>query len=135
MLLGCVLRAEGDSDGARSAFEAALRIGRRNGSNWHLAGAILGLALPGRECGRLGTGSHAPRHRAGFTDRTGQPWQEDEARVRWNGLDQAHADLGDEQLERACSRHGAQPREGPRPDCPESRSGLTATTGKPEDRH
>jgi hypothetical protein len=71
MLLGCVLRAEGDSDGARSAFEAALRIGRRNGSNWHLAGAILGLALPGRGCGRLGTGSHAPRHRAGFKDRTG----------------------------------------------------------------
>ena len=31
--LGLVLRAEGDLDGARSTFEAALRIGRRNGDN------------------------------------------------------------------------------------------------------
>jgi len=35
--LGDVLRADRDLDGARSAFEAALRIGRRNGSNWHMA--------------------------------------------------------------------------------------------------
>ena len=31
--LGWVLRAEGDPDGARSTFEAALRISRRNGDN------------------------------------------------------------------------------------------------------
>ena len=39
-----VLRAEGDLDGARSAFEAALRISRRNGLNIGMAGAIAGLA-------------------------------------------------------------------------------------------
>ena len=47
-------------------------------------------------------GSHAC---AGFRDRAAEPWQEDEARVRRDGLDQARADLGDEQLERAYA-HG-----------------------------
>jgi hypothetical protein len=38
--LGDVLRADSDLDGARSAFETALRIGRRNGGNWHMAYAV-----------------------------------------------------------------------------------------------
>ena len=42
--LGYVLLAEGDLDGAWSAFQACLRIGRRNGDNWHMAMAIRGLA-------------------------------------------------------------------------------------------
>ncbi len=40
VVLGFVLRAEGDLDGARSAFEPALRIGRRDGDNWSMAEAI-----------------------------------------------------------------------------------------------
>ena len=43
--LGDVLRAEGDPDGARSTWEAALRISRRNGDNICMASACLGLAL------------------------------------------------------------------------------------------
>ena len=65
--LGWVLRAEGDLDGARSMFEAALRVGRRNGDSRGMAIACLGLALPGRRCGRLGPGSCAARRRAGVS--------------------------------------------------------------------
>ena len=36
-----------------------------------------------------------------FQDRTGNPWQEFDARYRQDSLDQARAGLGDEQLERA----------------------------------
>jgi len=49
-----VLRAETDLDGARSAYEAALRIGRRNGDNSGMAGAILGLACLYRARVRVG---------------------------------------------------------------------------------
>ena len=42
--LGWVLRQEGDPDGARSMFEAGLRIGRRNGDRPGIAYASLGLA-------------------------------------------------------------------------------------------
>ena len=63
--LGWVQRAEGDLDGAQSTVEAALRIGRRNGDNWHMAYAILGLACLAGDAGDWGPGSHAPRRRAG----------------------------------------------------------------------
>ncbi len=48
---GSIAPAANIADGARSAFEAALRIGRRSGSNWHLAGAILGLACLAGDAG------------------------------------------------------------------------------------
>jgi predicted ATPase/class 3 adenylate cyclase len=100
-ILGDVLRAEGDLDGARSTFEAALRIGRRNGSNWHMAGAILGLACVAGDAGEWDRA--APLHGVAqaFQDRTGNPWQEFDACHRRDSLDQARAHLGDEQLERA----------------------------------
>jgi hypothetical protein len=96
-----VLRAERDLDGARSAFEASLRIGRRNGDNWNMAGAILGLACLAGDAGDWDRA--AALHGAAQTlqDRTGHPWQKGAARDRRDSLDQARAHLGDEQLERA----------------------------------
>lgn len=44
VILGWVLRQEGDLDGARSPFEAGLRISRRNRTGSGLANASLGLA-------------------------------------------------------------------------------------------
>ena len=66
-VLGAVLRAEGDLDGARSAFEAALRIGRRNGDNWNISRRHPRPGPPGRRCGRLAPGSCAPRRRASLS--------------------------------------------------------------------
>ena len=103
--LGSVLRAEGDLDGARSAFEAALRIGRRNGSNLGMAWAILGLACLAGDAGDWDRAAELHGVAQAFLDRTGNPWQEIGARDRRDSLDQARAHLGDEQLERAYA-HG-----------------------------
>ena len=99
--LGDVLRAERDLDGARSAFEAALRIGRRNGDNWNMADAILGLACLAGDAGDWDRAAALHGVAQAFQDRTGNPWQEVDARDRRDSLDQARAHLGDEQLERA----------------------------------
>jgi predicted ATPase len=103
--LGDVLRAEGDLDGARAAFEASLRIGRRNGDNWNMAAAILGLACLAGDAGAWGRAAALHGVAQAFQDRTGNPWQESAARDRRDSLDQARAHLGDEQLERAYA-HG-----------------------------
>ena len=99
--LGYVLRAEGDLDGARSAFQASLRIGRRNGDNWHMAMAILGLACLAGDAGDWDRAAALHGAAQAFRDRTGNPWHVCEARGRRDSLDQARAHLGDEQLERA----------------------------------
>ena len=102
--LGDVLRAEGDLDGARSALEAALRIGRRNGDNWNMAIAILGLACLAGDTGDWDRAAALHGVAQALQDRTGNPWQEFPARDRRDSLDQARAHLGDEQLERAYAR-------------------------------
>jgi len=99
--LGYVLRAEGDLDGARSAFQASLRIGRRSGGNWHMAAAILGLACLAGDAGDWDRAAALHGAAQAFRDRTGNPWHAYEARGRRDSLDRARAQLGDEQLERA----------------------------------
>ena len=59
--LGLVLLAEGDHDGARSTFEAVLRIGRRNGTTWAWpAPALAWRAWPAMRA----TGTRQPRSTA-----------------------------------------------------------------------
>jgi predicted ATPase/DNA-binding XRE family transcriptional regulator len=99
--LGDMLRAEGDSDGARSAFEAALRISRRNGSNISMAYACLGLACLAGDAGDWHRAAALHGVAQAFLDRTGNRWQGLYARHRRDSLDQARAHLSDEQLERA----------------------------------
>ena len=100
--LGQLLRPEGDPDGARSTLEADLRISRRNGDNWAMAGAIPGLAacLAG-DAGDWDRAAALHGAAQAFLDRTGIPWEEANARYRQDSLDLARAHLGDEQLERA----------------------------------
>jgi hypothetical protein len=100
-LLGLVLRAERHLDGARSTFEAALRIGRRNADNLGMAYAILGLACLAGDAGDWERTAVLHGAAQAVQDRTGNPWQEFDARYRRDSLDQARAHLGDEQLERA----------------------------------
>jgi tetratricopeptide (TPR) repeat protein len=102
--LGDVLRAKKDLDGARSTFEATLRISRRNGDNWNMAGAIVGLALLAGDAGDWRRAATLHGVAQALQDRTGNPWQEQVARERQGSLDQARAHLGDEQLERACAQ-------------------------------
>jgi hypothetical protein len=100
-VLGLVLRADKDPDGARSTFEAVLRISRRNGLNIGMAGAIVGLACLAGDAGDWDRAAALHGVAQAFQDRTGNPWQEPAARDRRDSLDQARAHLGDEQLQRA----------------------------------
>jgi predicted ATPase/class 3 adenylate cyclase len=99
--MGQLLRAEGDPDGARSTFEADLRISRRNGDNRAMAYAILGLACLDGDAGHWDRAAALHGAAQAFLDRTRNPWHELEARYRRDSLGQARAHLGDEQLERA----------------------------------
>jgi predicted ATPase/class 3 adenylate cyclase len=99
--LGDVLRAEEDLDGARATLEAALRIARRNGDNSVMAGAILGLACLAGDTGDWHRAATLHGVAQALLDRTGNAWQDLSARDRRDSLDQARAQLGDEQLERA----------------------------------
>ena len=99
--LGLVQRAEGDLGGARSTFEAGLRISRRNGDKLIMAEASLGLACLAGDAGDWDRAAALHGVAQAFNDRTGSPWQEFDARYRQDSLDQARAHLGDEQLERA----------------------------------
>ncbi len=99
--LAWVLRQEGDLASARSGFAEGLQVSRRNGDRSGLAYASLGLA-----CLTADTGD---RYRAGqlhgiaqvFLDRTGECWQEPEARYRHDSLENVRSALGEEQFERA----------------------------------
>jgi predicted ATPase/class 3 adenylate cyclase len=98
--LGEVLRLEGDPDGARSMFEAALRISRRNGELHGLAYATLGLACVAADLGDWHRAGELHGAAQALLDRTGQRWEQGEARQRQASLDQVRAHLGQEQFDR-----------------------------------
>jgi predicted ATPase/class 3 adenylate cyclase len=99
--LGWVLRQDNDPDGARSSFEEALRMSRRNGDRSGIAYASLGLACLAADAGDWHKAAVLHGAAQAFLDPTGQPWQELEARYRRDSLDQVRAHLGQEQFERA----------------------------------
>jgi predicted ATPase/class 3 adenylate cyclase len=98
---GWVLRQDNDSDGARSSFEAVLRVSRRNGDRFGIAYANLGLACLAADAGNWHRAALLHGVAQAFLEPTGQPWQELEARYRRDSLDQVRAHLGQEQFERA----------------------------------
>ncbi len=103
--LGDLQRAEGDRDGARSTFEAALRASRRNGHSMGMAIACHCLARLASDAGDWHRAAVLHGAAQVFRDRTGSPWTESIARERRDSLDQARAQIGDEQLERTYA-HG-----------------------------
>ena len=98
--LGWVLRQEDDLDGARSMFEAALQMSRRNGDWSGLAYASLGLACLAADLSDWHRAGELHGTAQGFVDRTGQRWQEPEARYRQESLDQVRSHLGQQQFDR-----------------------------------
>jgi tetratricopeptide (TPR) repeat protein len=102
--LGEVLQAEHDLDGARCAFEDALRLARRAGQKISIAGAILGLARLAADTSdwhRAATLHGAAQTLAG---QTGVVWDSDEAEISQESLDRIAAALGDAQLQQAYTR-------------------------------
>ncbi len=102
--LGMVQRAEQDLDGARSTFQEALRIGRRAGDTWAMAGVILGLAFLDADLGDWYRAAMLHGVAQALVNKTGLPWEPFSARLRQESLDQARQALGGQQLQRAYAR-------------------------------
>ena len=98
---GWVLRQENDPEGARSTFEAVLRISRRNGDRSGLAYASLGLACLAADRGdwQLAAALHGAAQ--GLTDQIAEPWQEPEARYRRDSIHKVNTSFGEEPFWRA----------------------------------
>jgi len=99
--LGWALREEGNPQQALSSFEASLRIGRRSGEQPVIACAILGLACLAADLGDWDRSAALHGVAQAFVDRSGEPWQDIEARYRQHNLAQVHAHLGDELFDQA----------------------------------
>ncbi len=101
--LGWVLRAEGDTAGARDSFVAGLQLSRRNGERTGHAYATLGLACLATDDGDWQVASRLHGAADAFLDLTGEPWQQPEASYRLSSIDELRSRLGDEQCDRAYS--------------------------------
>jgi predicted ATPase/DNA-binding XRE family transcriptional regulator len=102
--LGWVLREESDPDGARSMFEAALRISRRNRDRICQAAAGVGLACLTADMGDWYQAAELHGAAQAFLDLTGTQWEQPEARYRSNSLDEIRGRLGEEQFDRAYAK-------------------------------
>ena len=102
--LGWAQREEGNHDGARSSFEASLRIARRSGEQPIMACAILGLGCLAADLGDWGRSALLHGVAQAFLDRSGEPWQDIEARYRHHNLAQVRAHLGGELIDRAYAK-------------------------------
>jgi predicted ATPase/class 3 adenylate cyclase/DNA-binding CsgD family transcriptional regulator len=102
--LGLMLRAEGDPDGARSMFEASLRISRRSGDIRGMTYGCLYLACIAGDAGEWDLAGVLHGSAQALQDRMGVPWDEFDARCRQDSLAQARAHMGDQQLEQACAQ-------------------------------
>jgi len=98
--LGWIRRAEGDPDGARSAFETGLRISRRTGEDTGIAYAGLGLACVAADLGDWRRAATLHGVAQAFLDRSGAPWQDLEGRYRQESLAGIRAQLGEEDSDR-----------------------------------
>ena len=96
-----VLRQEGDPDGAQARFEEGLRVSRRNGERSGLAYASLGLACLTADAGDWYRAGQLHGIAQVLLDRTGESWQEPEARYRQDSLSKVRSTLGEQQFERA----------------------------------
>jgi hypothetical protein len=99
--MGWVLRQDRDPDSARSSFQAALRMSRHAGDQTGIANASLGQACLAADAGDWHRAALLHGAAQAFLDRTGQPWEELEARYRHDSLNQVRAHLGREQSDRA----------------------------------
>jgi predicted ATPase/class 3 adenylate cyclase len=98
--MGWVLRQDNDPDGALSSFAAALRLSRRIGDRTGIGYASLGLACLAADAGDWQRAAEVHGVAQAFLDRSGEPWEELEARYRQDSLARVRTHLGQEQFER-----------------------------------
>ena len=102
--LGWVQREEGNPEGARSSFQASLRLCRRSGEQPTMACAILGLGCLAGDLGNWERSALLHGVAQACLDRSGEPWQDTEARYRQHNLARVRSHLGDELFDRAYAK-------------------------------
>lgn len=98
--LGEALLADHDVDGARRAFEHAIRISRHVGAKLNIGTAMLGLACLAADLGEWHRAATLHGAAKALHDQTGHRWEVFPSRQRAESLNQIAAALGDQQLER-----------------------------------
>jgi non-specific serine/threonine protein kinase len=96
--LGCLLQAEHDFDGARSAYQDALRLSRRGGLKGTVAGALLHLAILAADTGDWHKAATLHGAASALAEQVGLAWDPDAEAYRHGSLGQIAAALGDDQL-------------------------------------
>jgi predicted ATPase/class 3 adenylate cyclase len=102
--LGWVQREEGNPEGARSSFQASLRLCRHSGEQPTMACAILGLGCLAGDLGNWERSALLHGVAQASLDRSGEPWQDAEARYRQHNLARVRSHLGDELFDRAYAK-------------------------------
>jgi len=102
--LGWVQREEGNPEGARSSFQASLRLCRRSGEQPVIACAVLGLGCLAGDLGNWDRSALLHGVAQAFLDRSGEPWQDLEARYRQRNLARVRSHLGDELFDRTYAK-------------------------------
>jgi predicted ATPase len=102
--MGWALRQDNDPDGARSSFQATLRMARRHWNRPGIAYAILGLACLAADAGDWQRAGMLHGVAEASLEPTGQPWQELVVPYRRDSLDQGRAHLGQEQFDQAYAK-------------------------------
>ena len=102
--LGWVQREEGDPEGARSSFQASLRLCRRSGEQPVIACAILGLGCLAGDLGNWDRSALLHGVAQACLDPSGEPWQDIEARYRQHNLARVRSHLGDDLFDRAYAK-------------------------------
>jgi len=82
-------------------FEASLQMSRRSGEQTAIGNASLGLACLAADLGDWDRAATLHGVAQAFIDRSGEPWQDLEARYRQDSLAQVRAHLGDERFDQA----------------------------------
>jgi predicted ATPase len=99
--LGWVLREEDSWDGARSMFEKALRISRRNGDRGGMAYAVVGLACLASDLGDWWRSGVLHGVAGALFDTTGQPCQTPEETYQADSMATVRAQVGEGEFQRA----------------------------------
>ncbi|MGO8958288.1 MAG: hypothetical protein ACLQFR_13090 [Streptosporangiaceae bacterium] len=99
--LADVIRAEGDLDGARSGFQDVVRMSRRAGDKWAMAGAMIGLACLAADLGDWRRAAMLHGAEQALLNQIGARLAPFDEHRRQANLDQARTALGDQQLQQA----------------------------------
>ncbi len=106
VVVGILLREEGDRERSHPTLEDALRLARRAGDRFHIAFAYLGLAFLAADAGDSRRAAELHGVAQAFIDRLGIPWLWFD-RLRQASIDTVRANLGEKDFQHAYQKGSA----------------------------